>query len=378
MGASKPRWRPPAPPSPRSMAWVPYWPRGSSGRSATWRDFRPRLASPPTVARHPWRPQAGRWCATGSRWPGIAGSTTPCTWSPYARLGRTFGAEPTTARRWRRASPARRRCGASRGASATPSSGASWQTRKPLRTAPLDKEEPRIPIPRTPVKKGRDQRRTSGPPLILTLPKVGVPFCYSEPSPAYLEGPGVVSAKRIARRIGNAARERRTIFAPRQQIQGRVEHSSSVVIKCRHRSGDRLVRRALVGNDLPIQLERVGVDVVHRLGEGGRDVGRLEDIKRAVVWESRSDPRSDIIDNLVIGNGHVQLVVCRRRNRIIGRRGPRVELTNLDIVGTSLGEFVLQVAIVGPRATRIVVGIETRTCRIVTVSNQNAVTVMQS
>jgi transposase len=30
-GASKPRWKPPAPPSPRSSAQVPYWPRGSSG-----------------------------------------------------------------------------------------------------------------------------------------------------------------------------------------------------------------------------------------------------------------------------------------------------------------------------------------------------------
>jgi transposase len=48
----------------------------------------------------------------------------PCTWSPSARPGRTFGAEPTTARRSRRANPVRRRCGASRGASPMPSSGA--------------------------------------------------------------------------------------------------------------------------------------------------------------------------------------------------------------------------------------------------------------
>jgi transposase len=39
-------------------------------------------------------------------------STTPYTWSQYVRLGRTPGAGPTTARRSRRASPARRRCGA--------------------------------------------------------------------------------------------------------------------------------------------------------------------------------------------------------------------------------------------------------------------------
>jgi len=63
--------------------------------------------------------------------------------SPLARPGRTLGAEDTTARRSRRASPARRRCGASRGASPTPSSRVSWRTRRRLRAAPLDKEEPR-------------------------------------------------------------------------------------------------------------------------------------------------------------------------------------------------------------------------------------------
>jgi hypothetical protein len=32
-----------------------------------------------------------------------------------------------------------------------PSSGAWWRTRRRLRAAPLDKEEPRISLPRTPV-----------------------------------------------------------------------------------------------------------------------------------------------------------------------------------------------------------------------------------
>jgi hypothetical protein len=77
----------------------------------------------------------------------------PCTWSRYARPGWTFAAGLTTARRSRRANPVRRRCGASRGASPTPSSGASQRTRRRLRAAPLDKEEPRIPIPRTRVNK---------------------------------------------------------------------------------------------------------------------------------------------------------------------------------------------------------------------------------
>jgi hypothetical protein len=93
---------------------------GEVGRFPTTR----RTTSPPTPARRRWRPPAGRWCATGSRWPAIVSSTTPCTWSQYARLGRTFGAETTTARRSRRVSPARRHCDASRGASRMPSSGA--------------------------------------------------------------------------------------------------------------------------------------------------------------------------------------------------------------------------------------------------------------
>ncbi len=38
-----------------------------------------------------------------------------------------------------------RRLGASRGASRMPSTGASWQIRRRLQAAPLDKEEPRTP-----------------------------------------------------------------------------------------------------------------------------------------------------------------------------------------------------------------------------------------
>ena len=44
----------------------------------------------------------------------------PCTWSPSAKPDRTFGEGPTTARSLRRANPVRKRCGASRGASAMP------------------------------------------------------------------------------------------------------------------------------------------------------------------------------------------------------------------------------------------------------------------
>jgi transposase len=103
-----------------------------------------RPTSPPTPVRHRWRPLAARRCATGSRWPATASSTTACTWSRYARPGRTLGAGRITARRSRRASPARRRCGASKGASPMPSSRASWQIRRRPRAAPLDKEAPRI------------------------------------------------------------------------------------------------------------------------------------------------------------------------------------------------------------------------------------------
>jgi transposase len=125
------------------------WQRRSSGRSATRRDSRPRRTSPPTAAQRRWRPPAVRSCTIDSRWPGTASSTLPCIWSPSARPGRTLGAELTTARRSRRANLVRRRLGASRGASPTPSSGASWQIRGRLRAAPLDKEEPRTPLPRT-------------------------------------------------------------------------------------------------------------------------------------------------------------------------------------------------------------------------------------
>ena len=44
--------------------------------SATWGASLPRPTSPPTPARHRWRPPAARWCAIGSRWPATASSTT--------------------------------------------------------------------------------------------------------------------------------------------------------------------------------------------------------------------------------------------------------------------------------------------------------------
>jgi transposase len=51
-----------------------------------------RRISPPTLARRRWRPQAGRWCATGSRWAGTASSTTPCTWGSHlpGQVGRPW------------------------------------------------------------------------------------------------------------------------------------------------------------------------------------------------------------------------------------------------------------------------------------------------
>jgi transposase len=59
----------------------------------------PRRTSPLTPARRRWRLRAGRWCATGFRWPANDISTTPCTWWRYARPGRMRGAGLTTARR---------------------------------------------------------------------------------------------------------------------------------------------------------------------------------------------------------------------------------------------------------------------------------------
>jgi hypothetical protein len=64
-----------------------------------------------------------RFCADSPR-PSGCSSTTPCTWSRYARPGRTLEEESITARRSRRANPVRRRRGAPRGASQMLSSGA--------------------------------------------------------------------------------------------------------------------------------------------------------------------------------------------------------------------------------------------------------------
>jgi transposase len=54
---------------------------------------------------------------------------------------------------------ARRRCGASRGASRMPSSRALWQICRRLRAAPLDKEEPRTPLVRSSVCRARAHSR---------------------------------------------------------------------------------------------------------------------------------------------------------------------------------------------------------------------------
>jgi transposase len=106
----------------------------SKGHFASYSGTAPVEASSGEVVRH-------RLSLAGNR----KLNRAPCTWSRYARPGRTLGAGSITARRSRRASPARKRYGASRGASRMPSSGASWRTRRRIRAAPLDKEEPRTP-----------------------------------------------------------------------------------------------------------------------------------------------------------------------------------------------------------------------------------------
>jgi len=119
---------------------------GTVGDAVRFPTPRPTTSPPTPVRRRRWRPRAGRWCATGSRWPETASSTTPCTWSPSAKPDRMFGVAPTTARRSRRANLVRRHCGASSGASPMPSSRASWQIYRCLRATPLDKEEPRAQL----------------------------------------------------------------------------------------------------------------------------------------------------------------------------------------------------------------------------------------
>jgi transposase len=86
----------------------------SKGHFASYSGTAPVEASSGEVVRH-------RLSLAGNR----KLNSAPCTWSPPAKPGRRFGAVPTTARSSRRASPARRRCAASSGASPMPSSGAS-------------------------------------------------------------------------------------------------------------------------------------------------------------------------------------------------------------------------------------------------------------
>jgi transposase len=75
-----------------------------------------------SVARFPTKAHFASYCGTAPveassgevvrHWLSLAAtdtSTTPCTWWRYARPGRMLEAEPTTARRYMRASPARRR-----------------------------------------------------------------------------------------------------------------------------------------------------------------------------------------------------------------------------------------------------------------------------
>jgi hypothetical protein len=44
-----------------------------------------------------------------------------------------------------------------------PSSGAFWRIRRRRRAEPLDKEEPRIPLPRTPVNRGKKKAQGMKP-----------------------------------------------------------------------------------------------------------------------------------------------------------------------------------------------------------------------
>jgi transposase len=132
-----------------------------------------------------------------SRWPGIASSTTPCTWSRYARPGRPPEAGRTTARRSQRANLARRLCAASSGASPMPSSRALWRIRRRPHAAPLDKEEPRNPLLETvwKVLGGRDVGLRSAPWRAEDTPRIcpttnGVVSARTCPAPQDKDAPG--------------------------------------------------------------------------------------------------------------------------------------------------------------------------------------------
>jgi transposase len=86
----------------------------TKARFASYSGVAPLEASSAQVVRH-------RLSLAGNR----KLNRAPCTWWRCARPGPTLGAGLTTARRSLRANPAKKRCDASRGASATPSSGVS-------------------------------------------------------------------------------------------------------------------------------------------------------------------------------------------------------------------------------------------------------------
>src|SRR5215207_3676587 len=94
----------------------------------------------------------------------------------------------------------------------------------------------------------------------------------------YLKAPSLGN-ERIARRIGHAVCNSHTVDAIRQ-IQGRGQRSLLILFdyatRGTYRSGDRLVLGGdLLYSDHPLQLEGGCLDVLHILGEGGRDGGLL-------------------------------------------------------------------------------------------------------
>src|SRR5215211_7594994 len=118
-----------------------------------------------------------------------------------------------------RASPARRRCGASRGASPSRSSGASWRIRRRLLAAQLDKEEPRMPKRRTSPKRSSRKFAPASSRYGIMLGGVkGCPLRAGERGRAYmledLEDPKARTVARaraptVLRRLAQAVRKTR-------------------------------------------------------------------------------------------------------------------------------------------------------------------------
>src|SRR5918993_2949148 len=154
----------------------------------------------------------------------------------------------------------------------------------------------------------------------------------TQPSPAYLEGPGVGCAKRIARRIGYAARECRTVGTSLLQILARVERGRRTLGNRAASGGYRSCNRRDRLDALPadfhlLQLEGGRVDILHILRERSRNVARPVGHRPVITGVGREDRGRRGVSSG--DNRHVEAAFCLVARgvggRAVDRGGPQGE-----------------------------------------------------